>query len=191
MSNEIILDLDDVQADLFSLMRENLNKMMGVDKKHDDFTGYDVTKIYKGLTSDRFFECLTENKIIENLMPIKGAAEATHVLKDKGFVINVVTARAWHKNGLKVSADWLEKSGFHFDRIAVSCPAEGKVKVYKNIAKKFNCIVDDNLENVHQAKESGLFESTYLIDMPWNKKDSNYVRGLNRFNNLHELAEVI
>jgi 5'(3')-deoxyribonucleotidase len=191
MSNQIILDLDDVQADLFSLMRENLNKMMCVDKKQHDFTGFDITKVYKGLTIERFFECLIDNEIIENLMPIEGAAKATHALKDKGFVINVVTARAWHKNGLQLSADWLEKSGFHFDRIAVSCPKEGKVKVYKKIAPKFNCIVDDNLENVHQAKESGLFEKTYLIDMPWNKTDSTYVGGLNRFNSLRELAGVI
>jgi 5'(3')-deoxyribonucleotidase len=191
MSNQIILDLDDVQADLFSLMRENLNEMMGVDKKSHDFVSFDITKIYKGLTLDRFFECLTENNIIENLIPIEGAAEATHALKDKGFVINVVTARAWHKNGLQVSADWLEKAGFHFDRIAVSCPKKGKVKVYRNIAPKFNCIVDDNLENILQAEESGLFKSTYLINMPWNNKDSNYVSGLNRFNALHELAEVI
>jgi 5'(3')-deoxyribonucleotidase len=189
MNNQIILDLDDVQGDLISPMKEKLNEMMGVDKNHHDFVSFDITKIYKGLTIDRFFECLTENKIIENLIPIEGAAEATHALKDKGFVINVVTARSWHKNGLQVSADWLEKFGFHFDRVAVSCPKEGKVKVYRNIASKFNCIVDDNLENVDQAKESGLFEETYLIDMPWNKKSLNYVGGINRFNNLHQLAE--
>ena len=191
MKKQVILDLDDVQADLFSDLRKQFNKHMGVYKKERDFTTFDITQVYEGLDMSTFYLVLEDAGVIERLRPLEGAVEATQRMSKLGYQINVVTARGWHSDGLKASQDWLEKHGFYFDRLSISDPNTSKKDVYKHFAGHFDLIVDDHVKNIDHALDSGLFESVALISRPWNEQDKRFRYGSNRYNSLQDVVAAL
>ena len=186
--DQVVLDLDDVQADLFRCMRHALNGYTGLDRTPAHFNTFNITEVYPGLQMDEFFNLLICDKILENLKPLEGAAEATRTMKSAGLTINVVTARDWHPEGKNLSIDWLERHGFVFDRLEVTCPNISKEVAYRKFGAQFELIADDHMKNINHAIDSKLFKRVAVIDKPWNRWETGFEAHGQRYSSLLDVA---
>ena len=165
---ELILDMDDVLINIFKPMRKSLNEFMNQEVTESEFSDYNVTLTYPGLTLDQFYDVLLTKSVLERGVPVQGAVEATRLLS-KEFTLSVVTARGWHPEGKKITENQLSDHGFCIDRLIVTQPGQSKSSAVSHLSNRFVAIVDDHVGNIHDAKQSGLFDHHVLIDMPWNK----------------------
>lgn len=164
----IVVDLDDVLFDLFNPLRNSLNRYTGLNKQVFDFFDFDLSKVYPGLTMDEFYSIAHEDRLIEICNPIPGAKDALDIIKKKGYIINIVTARGWHEKALPITVEALKRNGLFYHNLYITNPGESKEIAYRQIDDKFACIIDDHIKNINQAIDSNLFTSHFLVSKPWN-----------------------
>lgn len=184
MSNQIVLDLDDVQGDFLSYILRVLNAKTGRNMMPQDLTEFRYSLLFPEISETEMVEIFIEHKIIENLNALEGAAEATRILTAAGYEITVVTARSWHPRGMQVTGEWLESHGCIFKNLLISDFGANKSDYYRQISSKFALIVDDVSKNINQAIDSNMFEEVALITKPWNISDPRFVSGVDRHDSL-------
>lgn len=186
-SRSIILDFDDVIGDMSMIVEETLTHHTGQHKCRHTWDVYHIDAHFP-ITQEEFLQVIIDKQIYERMEPIPGSVEAVNILKDKGYFIDIVTARGAHPAALQVTKRWLDQHDVWWDSLSIIKFGESKSKVYQDIAPSFEYIVDDHLKNIDDAIQSGLVKTPVVITKAWNASDTRFVQGVNRFRDLKEFA---
>lgn len=132
----IILDMDDVIADLLPAWVKVVNESEGEDVSVDDIKTWDIHHYFK--CGAKVFEYLTSD-LYRNLKPVEGSQDAVRKLLDK-YEIYVCTIGTKHKQSLIPKYEWLEE---HFPFIPISnLVLLGNKKMIKG-----DVMIDDGVKN--------------------------------------------
>lgn len=168
----IILDLDDVLANLRESLYQALQRATGVDTHWRDWKHYDLTQYY-AIEADALHDIIRQERALESCQPEPDAAATTEKLAEMGFEIAIITARGWHSGALELTREWLEQHRIHHDHLTI-VPLGGNkleaLKPFPNIA----FAVDDHPNNVKRYESIDI--STLMMDMPWNAEHQSKKR---------------
>ncbi|MFY0656289.1 MAG: hypothetical protein JXR12_06035 [Neptunomonas phycophila] len=186
----LIIDMDEVVADTLPPILAQLNALEGTSVPEEDITNYDFTNFFN-TTHEQIHDIFRDHNILETVEPLSGAIDALIKLRKLGYKIHIVTARAWHPNGMHMTMDWLEKHGAPYDSVSVSMgQTQTKSEVYKYVSDRFAYIVDDGLHNITDAIDSGIVDEVVVISAPWNTSTDTFsdktVNSLEEFANFLE-----
>lgn len=160
----IVLDLDDVLANLRESLYQILTPATGVDLHWRYWTHYDLEQHY-ALVKDYLNRILIENQVLETCQPEPGAARATQALRQLGWRIAIVTARGWHPHADLISRDWLQTHGIVYDYLQVVPLGGNKLEALKPLSK-VELAVDDHPDHVKRYVRANI--PALLMDRPWN-----------------------
>ena len=160
----IILDLDDVLANLRESLYQVMRRTTRIDKHWREWTHYDLRQHYQ--VDDAFLdEVLMREQALESCQPEPGAAEMTHALSDLGYELIVVTARGWHPKARELSQAWLNLHEMKHDGLHVTQLGGNKLQVLTGIDTVM-LAVDDHPNNLRRYRQAGI--ATLMPSMPWN-----------------------
>lgn len=160
----IVLDLDDVLANLRESLYQTLLRSHGVDRHWRHWGHYDLTRHYQ-IGNAELDALLIREGALEACEPEPGAAQMTHAIAELGFELAIVTARGWHPRGEAVTRAWLDAQGIHFDHLAVVALGGNKLDALKPFAK-VELAVDDFPANIKRYHGAGI--PALMVDRPWN-----------------------
>jgi len=152
-------DLDGVLRNLIS----GIASVAGViytDALHKSVTCWDAT-----LCGKRIFEWVQCPEVFLAAKPYPGAHEFISNLKDKGFVVYILTSQVFQPGILRVQIDWLSLNGFlnSIDGIIVVRNHNEKIQFLK---KDYQFLLDDHpeLAKKYNYKVDGFLS----MERPWN-----------------------
>lgn len=149
----ILLDVDDVIADLVPAWLKQYNYLYMDDLKIEQITGWDIASYTKPECSrEKFFGILEDGSIYENVRPIQGAQYGIQELQKKHDVY-FVTAGYY-----KTKREWLKGYGLLMD------DTEFIVCYDKNLIRG-DILIDDRFDNIEKFPGKGI-----LFTRPWNEK---------------------
>lgn len=186
MSNIILLDIDDTSGDLKSKLQEMYRKETGDKSIHySQWDTFAVANRY-GITDDRLFEMFLENSLLETIEPHVGLSEVTQELQERGYRIEIVTARAWHPNAYSVTKEWLNKHEVGYTNINIVPLDKCKEEATRELgpAKLF---IDDRFDHCASMAASGRVEQCLLFSQPWNAASTLE----KRIDKIHSLYDVL
>lgn len=160
----IILDLDDVLANLRESLQRILQEQTGIDLHWSDWQHYDLRRHYL-LESPVLDELLMREQVLEICEPEAGAAEATAGLAELGLRVVIVTARGWHPRAEPISRAWLERHGVVYDDLRV-VPLGGNKLHAIGDCRDIRLAVDDHPSHVERYRREGI--PALIMDRPWN-----------------------
>lgn len=166
MRKPVILDLDCVVADIPGLMQEAFHAATGRDIPVSDWHQYHVDAIYE-TSFDILLNALVEHEVLERAEPYKGAQKAVARLREH-FPVIVCSNRSFHPDAQRVTETWLSNHGFSIDGLVVNEHAHCKADACNAYGDQFSHIIDDHIDNIRQALDSGRVERGGLIRQPWN-----------------------
>lgn len=116
----IIVDIDDVIADFRKTFAQFLEKDYGLQADVESEQYFFVDEILEkgNLNPEKIFDTFIQNRHFRNIPLIPGAKEFLSEMRDRGYWIQLLTARP--KENLKVFYDtyrWLKENEIPFDRI--------------------------------------------------------------------------
>ena len=150
----IILDLDDVLANLRQSLYQSLVQASGIDVHWRHWRRYDLRDHYPTVL-DRLEEILIDDRTVAT----------TRALKDLGFEIAIVTARGWHPRAEAITRDWLGEHGIHHDHLRIVPLGANKLEVLTPFPR-IALAVDDHPDHVRRYRQAGI--PALLMDRPWN-----------------------
>ena len=160
----IILDLDDVLANLRESLCQTLAQAASSRLHWRDWRHYDLRQHYPTV-ADRLEPLLIAARTLEICQPEPGAAAATQALGRLGFNVLIITARGWHPRGETLTRDWLNDHKIHHDELAVVPLGSNKLEALSP-THKVALAVDDHPSHVAQYRQAGI--RALLMDRPWN-----------------------
>lgn len=180
------IDLDGVVVDSNDLMAQVLSREGGLPMDWRDWHRYDVYA-FANVTLDRFLDLLIEHEVLERAPPTPGAAEAIRRLRSEGLSVGIVTARAFHPHGERVTENWLARWDIDVDALELVGQGESKYGHLKSLHGQDGllCYVDDHLGHLEDLKRQGLEVPLFVMDQPWNAAD----RRFSRVQNMPEYAD--
>eukprot|EP00743_Colponemidia_sp_Colp-15_P004674 GILK01005036.1.p1 GENE.GILK01005036.1~~GILK01005036.1.p1 ORF type:complete len:1072 (+),score=61.20 GILK01005036.1:64-3216(+) len=112
-------------------------------------------------------------------LPFKGAIEALNILRDRGFHITILSARASYERANEVSERWLKTHRVPFDSLIITQTSDDKKIVVRSCAREHAlCVLIDDLTTGHEFKYTTL-HTKVLCDPLF--ADSNSVARLELF----------
>lgn len=160
----IILDLDDVLANLRESLCQTLGQAAGSRLHWRDWRHYDLRQHYPEI-ADRLEPLLIATRTLESCQPEPGAATATQALGSLGFKVLIITARGWHPQGETLTRAWLKDHGIYHDELAVVPLGSNKLAALSP-THAVALAVDDHPSHVVQYRQAGI--PALLMDRPWN-----------------------
>lgn len=160
----IVLDLDDVLANLREALFQSLSKATGIQKHWRDWPHYNLTQHF-GMEKTALEALLVSEQVMENCLPEPDAVSVTRTLREQGFRLAVVTARGWHDDAHALTADWLQRHDIGYDHLRVVAPGGDKVSVLGEFERVL-LAVDDHPSNIRRYSAAGV--PSLMVDMPWN-----------------------
>jgi hypothetical protein len=160
----IILDLDDVLANLREALYRSLARASGIAVHWRHWRSYDLREHYPTVL-DRLDEILIDDRTLESCRPEPGAVAATGALKDLGFEIAIVTARGWHPRAEAITRDWLGEHGIRHDHLRIVPLGANKLEALAPF-RRIALAVDDHPDHVRRYLRAGI--PALLMDRPWN-----------------------
>jgi 5'(3')-deoxyribonucleotidase len=160
----IILDLDDVLANLRESLYRTLTRASGIDLHWRHWRSYDLCEHYPTVC-DRLDEILVDDRTLESCRPEPGAQAATRGLSKLGFEIAIVTARGWHPRAEAVTRHWLDKHGIRYDHLSIVSLGSNKLGALTPF-RRIALAVDDHPDHVRRYQQAGI--PAALMDRPWN-----------------------
>lgn len=161
----IVLDLDDVLANLRDSLYQILTQVTGVDLHWQHWTHYDLKQHYC-MVEDRLEKILIDGQALERCHPEPGAETATEALRRLGFQVAIVTARGWHPQAKAISHAWLQSQNISYDHLHVVPLGGNKLEVLAHL-QDVVMAVDDHPNNIMRYHTQGI--PSLLMDRPWNK----------------------
>ncbi len=161
----IILDLDDVLANLRESIYRTLATATGIDFHWRHWHHYDDLREHFAVVEDQLEALLIEGGTLEICQPEPGAPEATWMLKDLGFEIAIVTARGWHPDAHPITRQWLATHGIPYDHLRIIPLGGNKLEVLEPFAP-VALAVDDHPANIAAYHRAGI--PALMMDRPWN-----------------------
>ena len=175
----LILDLDDVLANLREALYQALSRVTGIDRHWRDWRHYDLG-VHFDLEHEQLQALLVREGVLEACRPEPGAAVATQALAGLGLRLCVITARAWHPQALSLTRDWLEAHGIVHHDLRVVPLGSDKLRAVP-VSWPVLLAVDDHPHNIDRYHRAGI--DTVLVDRPWNSDHRGY--------RVHSLAALV
>lgn len=160
----IVLDLDDVLANLREALYRVLSRATGIDRHWRDWPHYDLCRHYD-IDKPTLEMLLIRERTLEGCQPEPGAATVTRALAALGFELAIITARAWHPRAEQLTRDWLAAHGIHYHRLGVVALGGDKLRALPP-NERIVLAVDDHPHNIDRYQRAGI--PTLMVDMPWN-----------------------
>lgn len=160
----IILDLDDVLANLRESLHRILHRETGIDLHWKHWRHYDLRRHYL-LESPALDALLVREQALESCEPEPGAAAATRALVALGLRVVIVTARGWHPRAADITRAWLEHQAMAFDDLRVVPLGGNKLQAIGD-CRDIRLAVDDHPTHVTRYRERGI--PALIMDRPWN-----------------------
>lgn len=176
--SSIVLDLDDVLANLRQTLYQVLSRSTGIDRHWHDWPNYDLCAHFT-LDKSALVTLLVDEQVLELCEPESGAAAATASLAELGYELAIITARAWHPQAEAVTHHWLRTHGIHYDRLSV-VPL-GSNKLHALPPTEVVMAVDDHPDNIQRYQQVGI--PTLMMHRPWNVNHSG--------ERIHDLDAVV
>lgn len=171
----VILDADDVLVDLKYSLCATLNKYTGKDISCEEWGSFNITEIYDNLHIQEFYDLITENHLLRNADPIDNARSTLIKIRELGYRIVIISARAYHPDAHAVTVDWFKRKEIPFDAVHISGGGIRK-SYYANIYDDIVASADDNLDNCIDFKEKCNIKNVLLVTQPWNVSDTSFQR---------------
>ena len=160
----IILDLDDVLANLRETLYQILHRTTRIDKHWRDWAHYDLREHFQ--VDNAFLDSIFKREqALESCQPEPGAAEMTQALSELGFELVIITARGWHPSASELTRDWLQRHGIQHDRLHVTQLGGNKLEVLSD-TDTIALAVDDHPNNLRRYRHAGI--PALMPSMPWN-----------------------
>jgi 5'(3')-deoxyribonucleotidase len=160
----IAVDVDDVVAEMVSVLLSRYNKDWADNLAIDQITEWDLTKFVKPECGARVFSYFENPSLYDDVKPVPGALAGVDGLRADGHRVVFVTAAAIGTAGAKL--DWLRRHGFLEPNFT---SANDYVECRDKSLILADVLLDDAVHNITAFKGWGI-----LFDRPWN-------RGVNRF----------
>lgn len=191
MTKTVIFDIDDTSANLKTRLEGIYRRATGDNSiSWTHWSDYNAKDRY-GITSDELGELFIEDNTLALIEPHEGIAEVTAALKERGYNIEFVTARAWCPNAYEITKDWLDRHGITYDGITIVPLFQCKEKSTRHI-DNIELFIDDRLDHCQAMVNSGRVKKALLFAQPWN---SNYAasrdRNIERISSLYEIINHI
>jgi len=182
----VILDADDVLVDLKYELCHALNKYTGKDISCSEWHSFNITSIYDNLNIEDFYSIIIDNGLLWLAAPIDNAKDTLLQLRELGYRIVIISARAYHPEANAITEKWFRFHGIPFDAIHIS--GNGiKKSYYANIYDDIVASADDNLDNCIDFKEKCNIKNVLLVTQPWNVSDTSF----QRIGNISELLNYL
>lgn len=156
VGNIVLLDVDQVVADLHTEWLRRYNMDWDDDLKSEDIVAWDVANFVKPECGKRIYSYLRDADLYDNVKPMPGAEVAVAILKSAGFRVVFVTAANDVAAGAKMR--WLVKHRLasSYDEIVV---ATDKSLIHGDF------FVDDYYENLRTSR----VPVRLLLSAPYNQ----------------------
>lgn len=160
----IVLDLDDVLANLRESLYQTLTRESGIDLHWRHWTHYNLRQHYS-VIGDRLEEILIHAQTLQACQPEPRAAAITQALAELGHEIAIVTARGWHPQAWAVTHEWLSRHRIAYHHLSVVPLGGNKLEVLQSF-ENIILAVDDHPHHVTRYLSVGI--PALLVDRPWN-----------------------
>lgn len=163
----VIFDCDDTLGNLKDRL-ENIYRTETGNQliSSNDWKDYNSIDRY-GISSDQLTGLFYNDKTLENIVPHDGISEISHTLRDLGYNIEIVTARAWHDRAYEITEKWLNDNNFAYDRINIVPLTQCKEEATRHI-ENIKLFIDDRFDHCLNMWNSGRVETCLVYSQPWN-----------------------
>lgn len=179
MRNKVILiDVDNVVADLITPWLNWYNNTYVDDLKPQDITDWDIAKFVKPECGQRIYDFVSSPGVYYTVVkPVKHSRKVIKALQEKGNRVVFITAiNDYVKDGVKLN--WLNCNGFDVSPIN-----------YYEMNDKSNAdgdlFIDDGWHNI----SSSSIKNSYLYTRPWNIK-YEYDKRVSNWKEIAKLCDV-
>ncbi len=169
-NNIILIDIDDVVANLIDGWLAIYNNISGDHLTQEAILDWDISKYVKTGYESIIYSILENPRIYDTIKPVDGALSGTNRLIESGYRLVYVTSPIIKTAGTKFT--WLFKNGFSITEKNY-VEAQDKSLIFGDF------MIDDGIHNI----ESTIAKNALLFTKPWNK---NY-QTVNRVNNWQEI----
>lgn len=163
MTPTIVLDLDDVLANLRESLYRVLAANTGIDRHWRDWPHYDLCQHF-AIAKPELEALLIREQTLEVCVPEPDAAAATAALAALGFELTIITARAWHPRAEALTRNWLDAHGISYHDLRVVALGGNKLDALPE--GEVVLAVDDHPGNIRRYQQAGI--PSLMMDMPWN-----------------------
>ena len=165
MVKTIVFDLDDCVSDLSTPLLTALNKATGKNLTKKDWSTYYIDQLY-GMSFDDVLEIMVKERVLENSKPLPGAKEAL----DRAVLdhnVYVVTARAWHPNGLELTENWFDEHQMQYGKLRLAGLHQSKLELLSHM-DEIDLAIDDRGSTCVDYMKSGKVKKILMVNQPWN-----------------------
>lgn len=163
----IALDCDDTLVNLRDPMMAMLNQLSHRQWHWHDWADYHLHRRYR-MTPCRLLDLIIEQGVLEQARPEPEAAAAIRSLREAGFRIEVWTARRFHPDALRITAQTLAPLGIGPDDIRLFRLTESKAR--RMIQRKnVQWLVDDCPRHARSLHRRGQGDRVVVPALPWNR----------------------
>lgn len=168
----IIFDLDDTAGNLKVRLQDIYRRATGNNEiLYTDWIDYNAKDRY-GITSDQLSQLFIDDQSLQLMEPHDGLVEVTQELRDRGYNIEFVTARAWHPHAEEITHEWLARHRVVHDKVNIVPLFECKEEVTRHI-ENIHLFIDDRYDHCKRMLESGRIGTALLYAQPWNERLHN------------------
>lgn len=175
MKKPVLVDIDDVACKLRPYLCKALCLASGKQIHYSDWTHNRLHEIY-GMTPKELVKVMVDHEVLERAVPEQSTKTALEMLRDSKHETVLITKRGFHPAAEALTRDWFKEFDLHYDSLLIVPMESSKLELYKHYSDQFEALIDDQLENLHEAKNSGIVRSTHVINRPWNKTNNEHDR---------------
>jgi FMN phosphatase YigB (HAD superfamily) len=180
-------DVDDVLVESTPLFQESLDRWTGTSVPWQTWTHNRFHQFY-GIADDdelriaQMKQRWKDDRILERSPLIEGVGEALRAIEAKGAKIGLLTARAWHENGVAITQAQVEQHRLPVSRIISMNYHETKAQFLQHTGTRVIGFIDDTPRHVEGCRTAGI--DAVLMHQPWNTDADHLPR-------VHRLSEFV
>jgi len=158
----ILVDVDDVVADLVPEWLSRYNFTYRDFVKPSDITTWEISDFAKQCSSDEFYEYLHDPELYRYVQPVSGAKDGIRAIRDRGH--EVIFATSCCHIQMSPKFQWMIRHGFLKDR-----DEDHFIPIRKKHLLIADALIDDGVHNLE--KVDGI---KVVFDRPWNRSYTQY-----------------
>lgn len=162
----VILDCDDTLFNLRAVMMSALNKHTGKSIDWRAWSGYCAHEHY-GIAKQTMLDILVSESALERETPEPGAYEFVKQIKQRGYAVEIWTARGYAPNAFETTRQQMFMLGI--DPSCVRILDVDECKADRLMAHPKACLlIDDNPNYARKLIQHGYREHVRVPALPWN-----------------------
>lgn len=173
MDKWVVFDVDDVICNLRDSLYESF-KNKGVDIPWQNWNTYNHVAIF-GLNNEKeLHNHMKESLVLEKAILEEAVLDIMQKIKNKGYKIGLLTARAWHQDGELITQEFIQAHHLPIDKLVISgLHTDRKSAHIDKFEGKIVHYIDDSIHHIKDFTSKGIH--AVLLDRPWNQ-DSDLPR---------------